>query len=147
MKLSIIFATVLGGAAIALQAAWNARMRAAVGNPVLSAFLSVSVTFLVLSVIVVSGVPGRGSLTRIGTAPWWAWGGGFAGAYVLVITLVALPRIGAALAVACLVLGQMVTAMLLDSTGWFGMPRLEPTSGRFVGMALVVAGVALLQRR
>ncbi|SRR5258705_2588852 len=147
MKQSIIVATVLGGAALALQAAWNARMRAVVGNPVLSAFLSVTVTFLFLSVVVVSGLAGRGSLTRIGTAPWWAWGGGFAGGYILVITLVALPRIGAALAVACFVLGQMVTAMLLDGMGWFGVPRLEPTPVRFLGMALVVAGVALLQRR
>jgi transporter family-2 protein len=147
MKSSIIFATILGGVALALQAAWNARMRGVVGNPLLSAYLSVTVTFLFLSLAVVSGLGGRGTLTRIGTAPWWAWGGGFCGGYIVLTTLIAWPRIGAALSVACLVLGQMVTAMLLDSTGWFGMPRLEPSSGRFLGIALVVAGVALLQRR
>jgi transporter family-2 protein len=146
MKLSIILATILGGAALALQAAWNARMRTVVGAPVLSAFLSVSVTFLFLSTIVVSGLFGRGSLSKIGTAPWWAWGGGLAGGYIVVITLTALPRIGAALLVACLVLGQMVTAMLLDSMGWFGVTRLELTPMRLLGIAFVVAGVALLQR-
>ena len=147
MKYLIIFATVLGGAVLALQAAWNARMRLVVGNPVLSAFMSVVVTFLFLAIVVVSGAFGRGSLTKIATAPWWAWGGGFAGAYILVITLIALPRIGAALAVACFVLGQMVTATLLDSTGWFGVTRLELTPMRFLAIALIVAGVALLQRR
>ena len=147
MKFAIIFATLLGGVALAVQAAWNARMRSVVGTPILSAYLSVCVTFVILSLVVLSGLLGRGTLSGLGSAPWWAWGGGFAGAYFLVITLVALPRIGAALVVACLVLGQMATAMLLDATGWFGVPRIELTPMRIFGAVLLVAGVAVLQRR
>ena len=143
----MILATLLGGVALALQAAWNARMRSVVGTPVLSAYLSVCVTFVILSFVVLSGLLGSGKLSGLGSAPWWAWGGGFAGAYFLVITLVALPRIGAALVVACLVLGQMATAILLDAMGWFGVPRIELSPTRLIGSALLVVGVALLQRR
>lgn len=147
MKLSMILAVLLGGVVVSLQTAWNARMRVAVGNPVLSALLSVTVTFVLLTVIASSGLMGRGKLSGVSSAPWWAWGGGFAGAYFLVITLVALPRIGAALVVASLVLGQMAMALVLDATGWFGVPHIEPTPIRILGAALLVVGVVLLQRR
>ena len=146
MKFVLIAATLLGGIVVALQAAWNARMRAAVGNPVLGALISVAVTFLILSLLTASGLLGRGKLSDVRTAPWWAWGGGFAGAYFLVITLVALPRIGAALVVACLVVGQMATALLLDTMGWFEVPQIGLTPTRLLGATLLVLGVVLLRR-
>jgi bacterial/archaeal transporter family-2 protein len=138
---------ILAGASLALQVAWNARMRAAVEAPVVSALVSLLVSLLVVSAVIASGVFGRGRLTNLGAAPWWAWCGGFCGAYYLVISLVALPRIGSAVLIGCAVFGQLTAAMLLDTMGWFDVPRTPLTFSRVAGAILLLAGVLLVQRR
>jgi transporter family-2 protein len=43
--------------------------------------------------------------------------------------------------------GQIVTALILDSTGAFGVPQIGLTTPRVVGALLLIAGVILIQRR
>src|SRR5690349_18353676 len=132
-----------GGAALTVQAVWNTRLRSATGSPVLTTMISVLITIVCLALVWASGLTPRGSVPPFQSLPKWAWCGGICAAYYLVASLVALPKLGAA-AVFCLVIaGQMIAAILLDSSGAFDIPKISLTPSRIVGTVLLLAGVVL----
>jgi transporter family-2 protein len=135
----------LAGAATAIQAPINARLRAVVHSPSLSALISFVVGTIVL--LVATFLTERGTFANASRAPWWVWVGGALGALYVIATLAAIPRIGAAAVVASAVLGQLIAGIAVDSFGWFGVPRVPFSLGRATGAALLAAGVFLLQKR
>ncbi len=135
-----------GGAALALQAAWNARLRIATSSPVLTTMISIVVTLISLGLLWVSGVTGRGSMPTFNSIPKWAWLGGVCAAYYLIASLVALPKLGATAVFSLVIAGQLITALILDSTGAFGVPQLGLGSTRIIGIVLLLAGVVLIQK-
>ena len=147
MRLLWFVLVALGGAALALQAVWNTRFRAASGSAVLTNTISVIITAVALVAVWVSGLVPRGSMPPFQSLPKWAWCGGFCAAYYLVVSLVALPRLGAA-AVFCLVIaGQVITALLVDTAGSFYVARIPLNPSRIVGTVLVLVGVILIQKQ
>jgi len=147
MQLGIIVLLMLSGVGLTLQAAVNARLREAVGAPVLSALISFLVGAVPLGILAALGVFGRGRLTDLGGNPWWIWIGGLFGAFYVTLAVIAVPRVGAAVVIACAVFGQMAAALLLDSLGWLGVPRAPLSAWRILGGVLVVAGVLLIQQK
>jgi transporter family-2 protein len=137
----------LGGAALTLQVAWNARLRVGAGSPVLTTLISLCVSLISLLVIWATGAMGRGSLPPFNSVPKWAWFGGIYAVYYLMVTLIAVPRIGAAAVFSLVIAGQIVTALILDSTGAFGVPQLPLSTSRLLGAVLLIGGVFLIQRR
>lgn len=135
----------LAGAATALQAPINARLRDLVQSPTLSALISFAVGTVLL--LIATLLTERGTLSNAGKASWWIWIGGGLGALYVIATLAAVPRIGAAAVVAAAVLGQLVAGIAVDSFGWFGVTRVPFSFGRAAGATLLAAGVFLLQRR
>jgi transporter family-2 protein len=136
----------LGGAGLTMQMACNSRLRAATGSPVLTTIISVFLTLLSLALVWASGATARGSIPAFNSVPKWAWLGGVFAAYYLIAALIALPRLGAASVSSLVIAGQMIAALILDSTGAFGVPHISLTSPRVVGAVLVVVGVVLTQR-
>jgi transporter family-2 protein len=68
------------------------------------------------------------------------------GGFVVILSLAFLfPKIGAALAIALLVLGQGVAALAIDHFGLLGMPQVSVTLTRVGGLLLVGGGIALLR--
>ncbi|HHQ9770913.1 EamA-like transporter family protein, partial [Pseudomonas aeruginosa] len=79
--------------------------------------------------------------------PWWSWLGGLFGAAYLTVAILVAPRLGAATFIACVVAGQMLVSALCDQFGWAGFPVRRLSWEGYLGLALVVAGVLLLQWR
>jgi transporter family-2 protein len=73
--------------------------------------------------------------------------GGVFAAYYLVASLIAIRKLGTAAVFALVNTGQMIGALVLDSTGAFGAPHLSLTSLRLLGTVLLLAGVILIQKR
>lgn len=145
MQIFLVLLLVLGGAGLTLQAAVNARMREAVGSPVLGALISFLVGSIPLALAVAAGLFGRGRLPGLGEQPWWIWVGGLFGAFYVTLAIVGVPRVGTAVVIACAVFGQLAAALVLDSFGWLGVPRAPLNLGRVLGVVLVFAGVLLVQ--
>lgn len=137
----------LGGAGLTVQMAWNSRLRAATGSPVLTTLVSICVSLLSLTLVWLSGVTPRGSLPSFGSLPRWAWLGGVFAAYYLVVSLIAIPRLGAAAVFALVIAGQMTAALVVDSSGLFGVAQVPLSALRLVGTVLLLAGVVLIQQR
>src|ERR1700682_3928542 len=146
-RLVFFLLVALGGAGLTLQMAWNARLRTATGSPVLTTMISVFVTLVSLAAVWASGATNRGSIPAFNSLPKWAWFGGVFAVYYLVASLIAIPRLGAAAVFSLVIAGQMVGALILDSTGAFGVTQIGLSTSRVLGTALLLAGVILIQKR
>ena len=145
MQFFLLGLLVLGGMGLTVQQAINSRLRGGVESPVLSALISFLVGAAVLAVLSAFGVLGRGRLTGLGTLPWWAWTGGLLGVFYVTLAVVGVRAVGAATVIVCAVLGQVVMGLLLDATGWLGVPKAPLSLHRIAGGLLVLAGVLLVQ--
>ncbi len=72
-----------------------------------------------------------------------------AGAFgvVLYLTLAyTLPRVGATVSIALLIVAELVVGVILDQFGWLGQPQHSFSATRALGVALLVAGAWLVTR-
>ena len=73
------------------------------------------------------------------------WTGGIIGAVYVAVSLNLVQRLGATVLVAVVLIGQMVAALIVDHYGLFGLSESPITIQRVAGVALLIAGVALIR--
>src|SRR6266702_3729236 len=133
------------GTVLPFQAGLNAELARWLHSPVRAAFVSFvvgTIALLVLSVLVWRPLP---SGARLAHTPWWVWIGGLLGAFYVAGSIVTAPKLGAATLIALVVAGQSLASLLVDQYGWVGFREHPVNLGRVAGMALVLAGVALVR--
>ncbi len=132
------------GIGIPILAALNAQLGMRIGSPVAAAAILFCVAFTGAGIAVV--LHGPAPLALAVNAPKYLFLAGLLVLfYVLSITWVA-PRFGVGNAVFFVLLGQLVSAAVIDHFGLFGA-RLNPlTLNRTLGIALMSAGVFLAQK-
>jgi transporter family-2 protein len=138
------------GAAACLQGATNGALADRVGLPT-AVLLNAAVVFAVaLLVWWLQPLPPLPPLQPLQppsaprqATPWWLWLGGLYGLFILGAAALVFPRLGAGPATALMVAFQILSALCLDRTGWFG-PRLEVTPVRLLGGALLLLGALLV---
>lgn len=136
-----------GGVLIAAQAPINARLRLTLASPVGSALISFLIgTVILLGAVAISG-DGAGVLGNLGGGPWWAYLGGLCGAFFVVATLLAAPRIGVTITFVAVVAGQVAAATLIDRYGWLGVPSIPWNPERLIALGLLLVSLVLLLRR
>ena len=144
--LPLALLAVAAGVSFVVQASVNAKLRADLGSPSWAAFWSyLGGTLTMAIVLLVTRTPWIAS-TAFAKSAWWGWTGGFFGAVYIVISIVLLPRLGAATVVALIVVGQMLASVAFDNAGAFGLPRHPIDVPRVAGALLLVAGVFLIRR-
>ena len=135
----------LAGVGLAYQSVINARLGVALGSSLWAAVVQVLVGFLLLLVCLVvmrQPLPSFGGAARL---PWWIWVGGMLGsAFVLTMIVVTRP-LGAALAIGAVILGQMITALVIDHHGWFGVEVNRISFLRLAGVVLLLLGAVLIR--
>ncbi len=132
------------GIGIPVLAALNAGLGTRLGSPVAAAAILFVVALLTtLMVLAIKGAP---ALAAVVTAPRHLFLAGLLVAfYILSITIIA-PKFGVGNAVFFVLLGQLISAALIDHFGLFGA-RISPLSlSRAGGIALMAAGVFLTQK-
>jgi transporter family-2 protein len=147
MRYLLLALIVVAGCGIPVQVAANNRLDKAVHSPALSVALSFLIGSGLLALLMVSGALGRGSISGATTAPWWSWLGGIFSAFVVVVSIIALPRTGAGAVMAATVFGQLTTAMILDHFGWLDVPQIRISGWRVMGAVLLLAGALLMRSK
>ncbi len=135
------------GIGLAVQAAMNAKMGAALASPVGGALVNFLVGLALLVAVLASGMLGRVRFAGLSEAPWWAYLGGAIGAAFVTISVVAVPRVGAAVTFAAVIAGQLVGALILDSLGWLEVTQVPLNPWRLLGAVLLLVGVVLIQQK
>jgi transporter family-2 protein len=148
-KVGWILLALLAGAVLPIQGAINGLLREDIGAPFVvgtvsfaGATLSMVVVLLVTLILTDAPKPQLGGLAKM---PWWGWLGAFCGATYVTTVFTAIPVIGTAAAVGLTVAGQQIASLFVDRYGWFRLPKREISRLRHAGVALLLAGVALIQ--
>ncbi|MCA9645599.1 MAG: DMT family transporter [Polyangiaceae bacterium] len=141
-----IVLVVLVGVVLPAQAGINAELRRNLGHPFLAGIVNFGGGLVILAVAALSVRTGLPKWSAIAGAPWWAYLGGLCGAALVLAGVVAAPRLGAALLIASLVMGQLVASVVIDHFGFLGYAVRPVTLARVAGVLLLAGGVFLVQR-
>jgi transporter family-2 protein len=134
------------GASFVTQSALNAQLRVALNSPVRASFVSYAGGTLAMVIVALAMRESWAYVHDFTRSSWWLWTGGFFGAIYVVISIVLLPRIGAATLFAAIVTGQMIASLAFDQWGLFGLSPRPVDLGRVLGALLLVGGVILIRR-
>jgi transporter family-2 protein len=140
----------IGGAALPVQGAINARLRAELDAALAVAAFSFIVATLAMAIVLAgilargAAIPRGGPLARM---PWWGWLGGLCGAIYVTTVFLAIPHVGAAPVTALTVAGQQAVSVAVDRYGLLRLPRRPISGRRLVGVGVLLTGVALITLR
>lgn len=139
-----LLAALAGGAVLPVQVALNTLLRRYVGEPMQVTFISYVAGALASLLICSLARYPLPATAALGQTSWWMWVGGCLGTFYVWSTIFATPKIGAALALALTIAGQMIAALFLDHYGAIGLTRYAASPTRIAGVVLVVLGVSLV---
>jgi bacterial/archaeal transporter family-2 protein len=135
----------LVGALLALQAAANVQLSTAMGSPVGASTLQLGIAAAAL--LVLTAVAGTlGAFGLLGDVEGWHLVGGLGSAVYITAGILLFPRLGAVTSVGLFIAGQMLASLVLDGTGWLGVPEQALGVASAAGVAAVVAGAGMIVR-
>lgn len=146
MRSYLIFAawSLAAGAGIPLIGVLNSGVARSVGNP----FAATAVMFAVAALVAFGltlPLYGHPTLAQLGSAPLISYGAGLLiGFYGLSATII-IPRFGAASFIAFILIAQLLTSAVVDQFGLFGMAKRPIDISKFVGLAVIAAGIAVME--
>ncbi|MDO4637146.1 MAG: DMT family transporter [Lautropia sp.] len=144
MTLLNTLVALLAGVGLATQAAVNARLSAGIGNqPLLAALISFTLGTLILLAIALFQADWKILGSNLGQQPWWHWTGGPFGAFFVTGMVLLAPRIGIANTMFLVLLGQLCTALAIDTFGLLHMPARPVHWYKLVGLAIMIGGLSL----
>jgi transporter family-2 protein len=133
------------GISFVFQQAVNTSLRAELGSAWWAGFVSyVGGSIVMLALALILREP-AGWSSAIAQGRWLSWSGGIFGAMYIAVSILLLPRLGAATVIGFIVAGQMLTSVAFDHFGLFGLEAHTLTPVRAVGAALLIAGVVLVR--
>jgi len=138
MTVIMIILAVIGGATLSIQAAINGQLGGNVGV-FKSAFLTFSVGALVTALLIFFFEPKQA--VSLMDVPKWQLLGALCGVPYIVIMVLAVQRIGTAVATVAVILGQLAMSMLIDNFGWLNNEAIPFSVSRFG--AVVCLSIAL----
>jgi transporter family-2 protein len=138
MTILMIILALIAGAVLSIQAAINGRLGAQVGV-FRCAFLTFALGALITALLIFFFEPNY-SVTLL-DVPKWQLLGALLGVPYIVIMVLAVQRIGTAIATVAVIFGQLTMSMLIDHFGWLGNSAI-PLSEQRLG-AILCLGIAL----
>lgn len=147
MKIYYYLLSIAAGIAVAFQTGVNAQLRTDTNNPVLTALISFGVGTILLLVLYFAFFRQVPMFPANTDFRWWKFIGGALGVVYVTAVVIAAPRIGAANALAFIVGGQFVAAIIIDHFGFMRLPVNPISLYRIIGIVLLLAGVYLIQKK
>ena len=135
---------VLAGFGIPIMAASNGALGARIGVVGAAAFLFFSA--FVLTIVYGVMTSQFGSTGRALPPPQYLIGGVLIVFYLLSITTIG-PKIGIGNAVMLVLLGQVISAVLIDHFGLFSMPKIDVNISRISGVLIMMLGIWSAMRK
>jgi len=133
------------GAGVAVMSVFNARLGSVLGGPFWAAAAQFCVALSTVLVVAFASRQPSPVTAGISGAPWWVWTGGVFSATFIVVSTFLTPRLGVAVTLATIIVGQLAAALLVDHFGLFGGPVVRVSMSRVAGVALLLAGITLMR--
>jgi transporter family-2 protein len=121
----------------------NTALSKAVG--LLETTFVVHITGTILLVVLLFGLRmGKGNLSALAEAPWYAYLGGVVGVAIIYLVAASIPDVGVANATTAIIVGQVLTAIIIDHFGAFGLEQMNFGWNQILGLVLLAIGGKLL---
>ncbi len=133
----------LAGAAMAVQGTLNAALGKVVGIWESTLIVHLIGTVTVLIIIIAGGI-GFGNLAKLTQAPWYAYVGGLLNVVIIYAVVRVIPQIGVGNATTAIIAAQIITALMIDNLGLFGMRKYVFHYTDIVGILLLAIGTRIL---
>jgi transporter family-2 protein len=134
------------GACIAFQAAANNRLRSTLDAPgIWASYFSIIGTIVFSTLAMLALQPPAPKMETVRNSDWWSWIGGPLGALIVLAGTMLVQHLGAALFIAFVVAGQLLSSLVLDHFALMGLPASPLTPSKAIGAGLVVAGVVVMK--
>lgn len=138
---SVVIVGLIGGIAVGLQVPMSGAMSAKLGPVATSLIIHLGGALVsALLLIFVGGV----NLREVDQLPKPFLLAGVSGVVLYLVLAFTLPRVGATVSVALLILAQLTIGLIIDHFGWLGMPQHSFNVARALGVVLLVAGAWLV---
>lgn len=137
----VIVVGLIGGIAVGIQSPIAGAMGQKLGGTASSAIIHFS--GLVLSLILLAFRGGE-RIRDWHTLPWYMLGAGVFGVILYQTINVTLPRLGATNMLTLIIIGQLLTGVVLDTTGWLGVSARPVELTRIVGIVVLLLGGYLI---
>jgi len=141
-----LFLALSAGAMIPFQSAMNAQLGKALQSPYYAALTVFCIAAVGLVGYALATRYSMPALQQFSAAPAWAYLGGIlGGAYILLIVICA-PKLGIGNATVLVLLGQVLSAVIIDQFGLLNTPVHVVNWQRIGGVMLIIAGVYLVKK-
>ena len=139
--LSVIVVGLIGGIAVGLQVPVSGAISQRLGPLASSLIIHVGGALLSAVLLIFAG----GVNLREGqNLPKPFFLAGVSGVVLYLTLAFTLPRVGATVSVALLILAQLVIGLILDHFGWLGLPQHSFNIARALGVIFLIAGAWLV---
>jgi transporter family-2 protein len=130
------------GVIVTFQSTFNTQVSKIIGS--FNTNLIVHMTGATLLIIIfLTRIPG-GSFKGWNEVPIYYYTGGFMGALILASFMFTIPRLGLVTASGIVIAGQLITGLIFDYYGLFGLDRIPLGTPKIIGVGLLVTGAYLL---
>ena len=142
---------VAGGMLSAAQTAINGHLGVVIGSPLKASAISFAVGVLTLAIICTAIKLRKGSLLEKGAeggftrGPWWMWVGGALGGIFVLGNIYLAKIIGVGMTVIVALIGTAGGGVLVDRFGLFEARRKAVTLRKAAGIAVMIAGAAMIK--
>lgn len=136
---------IIVGVLAAMQQAINGHLGTRLHSTTQAAFISFFIGTILIAIVaglVDKRIPTANELKA--TKPW-NWLGGLLGGTFLLVTVIAVPRIGTGLTIMMGLIGQIIGSILIQQFGWWRSPKQQMVPAQALGMVLMIVGVGLIK--
>ncbi|WP_018248426.1 DMT family transporter [Orenia marismortui] len=138
-----IIIAAISGLAMAIQGSLNSGLGKVIGDLEATFVVHVIATMLVSLLLFIFSL-GKGDLSQLSEAPWYTYLGGILNVIILYGVIYSIPNLGVANATTAIITGQVLTAILVDHFGLFGLEKIHFQWTQLVGVLFLAIGVKLL---
>ena len=133
----------ISGVLMAVQGSLNSALSKAIGLLEATFVVQLTGTILVIFLLFICNL-GKGNLYSWQEAPWYSWLGGIIGVAIIYLVAASIPSVGVANATTAIIVGQVLTAVIIDYFGGFGLDRVACSPKQIFGLVLLAVGARLL---
>lgn len=127
---------------MALQGTFNAALGKVIG--IWESTLVVHVIGLLTVAVIILALGTNWQAAKLAEAPWYAYVGGIMNVIIIYAVVRTMPQIGVGNATTAIIVAQILTALLIDNSGAFGMKQCDLHMRDLLGVLLLGVGARIL---
>ncbi|UOQ83518.1 DMT family transporter [Gracilibacillus salinarum] len=143
MDILMIFFTLLGGITLSAQSSVHGTFSRKAGT-IETTFLTMLTGLVFLTIIIIFF--GKGDVLGVLSAPSWQLSAAFLGTGFLLLSVIAVPKIGVIATNVAVISGQLSISMIIDHFGWFDSLVIPLDWKRLVALLFMIIAVYFIYK-